>query len=421
MQKRLMILGTQFELCELVRMARSRGCYTVVCDGYEDGPARAYADKAYTVDVRQIDEVAAICKEERIDHIITSFSDIMFECMTLIADKAGIPCYMTASQLDAYRRKDETKALCRKLDLKVPAFRLLQRGFSDDDLKGLSFPLIVKPKDSYGSRGLRIVEDAAQLREAFDESADFSTTDEVLAEEISKGQELNCTGFVMDGRVHMLAVSDRMTMPFDASHIPVNYAQHYPSVHFQKAAPLVREALQRFVDATGQKEGPISTQCFFDGTQIEICEIAGRFFGFEHELVTMTTGLSIEKLLLDLVYEPDAVRAALKDHNAKGTRSAFGLYLTSVREGIIEDQSALRELQTAPYVTDSVLFYEEGEHCGMFGPKPYFARYYMTGAGRGQLLEAERDMLRRASALDSQGRELLFRPGEEPGIKFTKS
>ncbi len=409
-QKRLLILGSQFELTRLVRCARERGYYTVVCDGYADGPARAYADKAYTEDVRSIDRIAQICMDEQIDHIITSFSDIMFECMVRIADRAGLPCYIAPDMLDAYRRKDVTKAICRKIGIKVPRFVLLNQGFQDAQIEGFRFPAIIKPNDSYGSRGLTVVRDAEHLRRVFRQSAAFSSGDEALLEEISRGQELNCMAFVVDGTVKMISISDRMTAPYDPERIPINYGQHYPSDRFDAAAPLVEEALQKYIEVTGQKWGPISTQCFYDGENIEICEIAGRMFGFEHELVTYTTGLDVERLLLDLEYDQEQVKRTMAAHHPKGLRHACGIYLTSIKEGIVADQSGLREAAKLPFVREHVLFYADGEHCEAFGPKPYFARYYLVGDQRSEVREAEKQVLERVSAKDEAGEELLFIP-----------
>lgn len=72
-------------------MRQKRGIYTIVCDGYEDGPAKAHADKAYLEDVRHTDAIAEICKKEQADGIIASFSDLLAECMIDIADAAGLP------------------------------------------------------------------------------------------------------------------------------------------------------------------------------------------------------------------------------------------------------------------------------------------------------------------------------------------
>ena len=90
MKHKVLILGTLGEFTELVRKAKARGYETIVCDGYPDGIAREYADKDYTIPVTDIDAIAQMCREESVDGIITSFSDLLLECMTKIADKAGL-------------------------------------------------------------------------------------------------------------------------------------------------------------------------------------------------------------------------------------------------------------------------------------------------------------------------------------------
>lgn len=95
MNKRLLILGTLGEFEQLVQKARARGIYTIVCDGYPDGPARAFADESYVIPVTDTDRIAALCKEKQVDGILTSFSDLLLECMVKISAKAGLPCYLT--------------------------------------------------------------------------------------------------------------------------------------------------------------------------------------------------------------------------------------------------------------------------------------------------------------------------------------
>ena len=89
-QHRLVILGSMDEFVELVRRAQARGIYTIVCDGYENGPAKALADKSYLIDIRDVKAVAQMCADEKADGIVTSFSDIMFEYLVKIA-REGYP------------------------------------------------------------------------------------------------------------------------------------------------------------------------------------------------------------------------------------------------------------------------------------------------------------------------------------------
>ena len=99
MQHRLVVLGSLGEFVELVKMAKERGYYTIVCDGYDFGPAKKVADKAYTINIRDTDAVARMCIEEKADGIIGSFSDLLFEKITEIAAKANLRWYATPDML----------------------------------------------------------------------------------------------------------------------------------------------------------------------------------------------------------------------------------------------------------------------------------------------------------------------------------
>ena len=137
MKHKVLILGTLGEFTELVKKAKEKGYETVVCDGYADGIARTYADKAYTIPVTDVDAIALMCREEGVDGIITSFSDLLLECMVKIADKAGLPCYLKPEQLSWYRDKSACRDVLDKLGLPAPGFRkisveLLKQGSEEE-------------------------------------------------------------------------------------------------------------------------------------------------------------------------------------------------------------------------------------------------------------------------------------------------
>ena len=72
MKHRLLILGTLGEFVQLVQKSREKGYYTIVCDGYPDGPARKFADEAYQIPVTDTERIAELCREKEIDGIITA-------------------------------------------------------------------------------------------------------------------------------------------------------------------------------------------------------------------------------------------------------------------------------------------------------------------------------------------------------------
>ena len=465
---RLLILGSHWELAGLVRKAKKRGLYVCVCDGYPDGLARKYADKAFTEDVRNIEAVAAICREEKIDHIITSFSDLMFECMVRIADLAGLPCYADPAMLPAYRNKEIQKEICRRQGIHVPAFLRLRKDFRDSVIReaGISFPALLKPVDSYGSRGIRLVRSAQEIREFFDDSSRYSGDASALLEEWSEGQEINVHGFIAGGELTVLTAADRKTLPWRADTIPLLHTITYPAWEADTIRMHAQDLLARFIRETGQKWGPIAMQCFWNGEYLQVCEIAGRMLAFEHELIDMTTGLDTEELLLDLQYDRAACAEKLRefrDESASGERCACmpdqsaedaagccmhgaenagrgntggrigeetirtcaclgrepaqgwqqspyseGFYLQHIRGGKIRDMSNVETISGLKGVAECTLFYHTGETVGVLGPGQYFARVYTQAGGRRELEEIEREVLARCHARNERGEEMLL-------------
>lgn len=386
-QHRLVVLGSLGEFVSLVEHAKDRGIYTIVCDGYADGPAKKVADKAYNIDVRNPEAIAQMCREEGVDGIIGSFSDLLFEQITKVADLAGLRWYAKPDKLDFYREKDKAKALMTKLGIRVPKNTQIGSDFADSELDGFSFPLVVKPVNGYGSKGIYVVHSISEIRERFEMVSGRSSgqREMIQVEEYSQGREYNMMTWVVDGKVCPISIADREKNPQVGSALPTLNRLVYPA----KAAVQIREeataVLQKFADAVGQKEGALSMQFFYNEHGVEVCEIAGRLFGYEHELVTHCCGLDIEKLLLDYVYDPDAVRETMLNHSIAFEKCCAGLYFVGIQDKVIADQTSARELAQDSHVIESVLFYNEGETIDNYGPKPYLARYYLTAESQEEI------------------------------------
>lgn len=317
MKHKVLILGTLGEFTELVKKAKEKGYETVVCDGYADGIARTYADKAYTIPVTDVDAIALMCREEGVDGIITSFSDLLLECMVKIADKAGLPCYLKPEQLSWYRDKSACRDVLDKLGLPAPGFRkisveLLKQGSEEEiqqSIANLQYPLISKPLDKYGSRGIFIIHHSDEVRKKALQTAEYTDCQEILVEEYNDGYEFNMMTWVMDGKVNVISIADREKTEMEEGMLPLSTRNVYPSRFLAEVEKSATDILQNYIRYTGQMEGALSMQFFWKpGRGIQVCEIAGRFFGYEHELTDMVYGFQTEELLLDYLYEKDRIK-----------------------------------------------------------------------------------------------------------------
>lgn len=408
-EHRLVILGSMDEFVDLVERARARGIYTIVCDGYENGPAKAHADKAYLADIRDTAAIADICRTEGADGIIASFSDLLAECMIDIADAAGLAAYLKPEQERYLREKPLMKEMFAKLGIPTPRSKVIRLDSLEDDFADLAFPCVVKPLNGYGSHGVFVAASLDEVRERFADAAAQSTFDALIAEEYNDGREFNAMTWIVDGQAHVLSIADREKAPFRSGDVPQVVRIAYPSTLTEAIAEDVQDIATKIAGYVGLENGPLCIQLFRtrDG-KLAVCEAAGRIFGYEHELLELAGGLAVEDLLLDLTYRPEACKERVRAHSPYLAGHAAGLYFHG-REGQVADSSAMDVLAQLDGVTEYLPYYGEGDVISHGrGAKPYAARYYIIGDSRAAIDALSDEIFDRASLVDAGGNELLF-------------
>ena len=417
MKHRLLILGTLGEFVQLVKKSKERGYYTIVCDGYPDGPARQYADASYVIPVTDIDAVAELCQKEKVDGIITSFSDLLMECMVKIAEKAGLPCYLKPEQLSWYRDKSACRDVLDKLGLPAPGFRkisveLLKQGSEEEiqqSIANLQYPLISKPLDKYGSRGIFIIHHSDEVRKKALQTAEYTDCQEILVEEYNDGYEFNMMTWVMDGKVNVISIADREKTEMEEGMLPLSTRNVYPSRFLAEVEKSATDILQNYIRYTGQTEGALSMQFFWKaGEGIQVCEIAARFFGYEHELTDMVYCFNMEELLLNYVYDNEYVTKMLEAQDIRKPLMHGAVLYFHGRLKQIQEQQAAYELAEDKAVVKPWIFYEAGEEVVAYGPNPYLALYYIEAGSREELDEISRDFFEKMSMTDPDGEEIVF-------------
>lgn len=410
---RLVILGSMDEFIDLVELARKRGIYTIVCDGYENGPAKAHADKSYLEDVRHTDAIAGICRAEGADGIIASFSDLLAECMINIADAAGLPAYLKPEGEQYLREKPLMKQMFAELGVPSPRYRKIHLNTLEDDFADMAFPCVIKPVNGYGSHGVFVANSLDEVKRRFSAAAAQSTFDYLMAEEYNDGREFNIMTWIVDGQAHIISIADREKIPFEEGEIPQVVRCAYPSPLTEKLQGEAAGIATKIANFVGLENGPLCIQAFYrDGEGLAVCEAAGRIFGYEHELVTLGSGLSVEELLLDLVYDPEAAKEKVRAHSPLFPTHAAGLYFHG-HDGEVADTSAVDALGELPQVVEYLPFYRPGDAISHErGAKPYVVRYYVTGSTREEVDAVTDRIFADASVLDPDGRELLLKAEE---------
>ena len=183
----------------------------------------------------------------------------------------------------------------------------------------------------------------------------------------------------------------------------------YPS---RFAADVIDEAsryAQGIADYLGLLNSPLCIQFFWSpGEGVRVCEVAGRIFGYEHELLEYASGLAVEDLLLDLALGDD-VASRLSAHDPLAFSSCCcGVYFHT-RGGEPVDLGTAHEVFEAVGAREWLVYYGEGEVMTEGrGGKPYVARAYLQASSREQLDEATRTVFASFSVKDAEGRQLVL-------------
>ena len=409
MVHKLMILGSTSEFTPLVRRAQERGIVAVCCDGYADGPAKAVADESYNIDIRDHEAIASLARRIGVDGIISAFSDNLPEQCAAIAPKAGLEFYLSSDRLAILRDKSRMKAMFDELDIPYPKTAVVCKEDLEKDIEDLSFPVVTKPLDGWGSHGVYVLDSAEQVAERFDEVVSYSSGEAILVEEFNDGHELNTMTWVVDGEPVVLEVADREKTAGEAHAIPHVSRICYPSVLTDVVIDQVRDIVGKVARYVGHVNGPLCMQFFWSPERgVQVCECAGRVFGTEHEMLEYTTNgrLTIEDLLIDTVYEPERLKERLAGHDPHLDRVACGLFWHG-KEGQIAKMGGFPQVGVDECAVDTLEYYRVGDDIRK-GAQPYVVRSYIVADDRSELDRRTDAFFESACVNNVSGESLLY-------------
>ena len=279
MTKKAIVLGGTSPHIALIKNLKERGFYVILIDYSDNPPAKFYADKYIqesTLDIEKILEVAKKIKPKLV--ISTSIDQAnLTACYVSEKLKLGKPySYSTAIQVT-------DKSLMKKkfFENRIPSARYQSvENFSDINLSRLKFPLIVKPVDSNGSKGVRKVRLKNELEEYFEIAKVISRNNKVIVEEFKKGKEYSADFFIKDGNAELLLIREKFTFSSDEKAIVMQSPGSFsPAVLSNKIVDEIKTIGQRITQAFELENTSLLVQVLIDESEINVIEFAPRIGG----------------------------------------------------------------------------------------------------------------------------------------------
>lgn len=364
-RKKLLILGGNALSCDIVTTARQMGLYTIVTDWYSEdkSPAKKIADEAWDVSIEDYEELAKRIKEQRIDGVFTNYTDSYLIPYVKLCNKVGLPCLATEDQINTITNKDQSKKLCETYGIAVSkAYDV--NGVEDlEKLVDVKYPVILKPVDQSGQRGIIVCNDLEELKQHYLESLKFSASGKVLVEEYLTGDYVVMFYTVQNGIVSLASMADKPVAPIlDSNQVRLPMAYILPSKYVELCRNTVLPKVQDFVTGIELKNGVIGIEGIVKDNVISVFEMQFRLGGMRHhEFVLQENGMNLMEMLIRF-----AIKGEFSGWNAQKTdnadfKSTYLLLNILIGTGKIVKISEVDKLSEYPYVTKVTQMAHEGD------------------------------------------------------------
>lgn len=390
-----------------VKRAGELGLDVLVSDFDQNAPAFQFCRFRSTASTFDSEAVGADALKFGSSFLMTTGTDQPVLTAATVSEKLGLPYFLSVPQARMVTNKKVMKEAFLRNAIPTARFAVLGEDFSDADLKGLSFPLVIKPLDSQGQRGVMKVESVTEIRANFQKLLCFSREKEILAEEFYPSDELTVNGWAVKGKPLVLMITDRVTID-NGPHIGVCLSHRYPSLYHHREAEL-RELAGRITTMIGLYEGPLYFQILAGGEGFKVNEIACRLGGaYEDEFIPPMTGFPLLDNMIELTGGGVRILPGQGEVDKKLKGQFLSLQMFFASPGILAVMEGMDEVRSLPGVLNGRFLLPAGTEIADRENSTQRAGYFIV---TGLSAESLNRTIGKAYSLlrmeDSEGRNML--------------
>ena len=292
-----MLLGGSNCQLSAARAVKAMGHRLVLADYLPCPPAQSLCDTHVQVSTFDAQGCIQAAKAQHVDGVFTVGTDQPVYTAALVAEALGLPSPITADTALRATNKHAMKECFDRWHVPNLPYTYLAQGQSASTLRTLTPPLVIKPLDSQGQRGVFRVQTAQQAVDRLSETLSFSRESTALVERFYPSDEVTLSCYVHAGHVYPLTLTDRQHVR-DSIHIGICAAHRYPSVHASRTTE-INAIAQQVAFALGVTEGCLYIQLLIGDQGIFVNEAACRIGGaFEDAFIPWLTGFPIMQAVI---------------------------------------------------------------------------------------------------------------------------
>lgn len=294
-KKSVLVFGVGELQLSIINRANRKGLFTVGIDPCEDAYAKDACQAFEVVGGQDFEATLSVAKKYDVSAVVTAATDKTLVMMARVAKELNLPFYSVETaqwSTDKYQMKQ------RFIEGGVPCAqgRLIHNAA---EVKDLFFPVICKPRDNSGSRGVKLCRDVNELQECIDEALDNSKLDTVLVEEFIEGREFSIESLHYEGKSDVIQFTEKRTTEFPYN---VELGHKQPANLTDDERQQIRDIISKIAVCMNFENCPSHTELKVNERGVFVIETSPRLGGdyITSMLTPLSTGINLEDQLLHI-------------------------------------------------------------------------------------------------------------------------
>jgi biotin carboxylase len=294
--KKLMLLGGSRYLIPVIEAAHKLGLYVITCDYLPDNIAHKHSDEYRNISIIEKDAVLAAAQEMKIDGIMSFACDPGVVTAAYVAEKMGLPFQCSYESASILQDKGRFRQFLTHNGFNCPHAKRYEN--ADDpfhDIDFFTWPVIVKPTDSAGSKGVTRVDKPEDLKAAIEVALNGAHNSAFIIEDFLtfEGYHSSADPFTVDGTLEFVTYSDQL-FDQDAENPYTPAYIIWPSSMKQEHQETLSKETQRLMDLLGMQTGIYNIETCVAGGKPYLMEVSPRGGGCKiAELQRMAFGVDL--------------------------------------------------------------------------------------------------------------------------------
>lgn len=410
--KKLLVIGSDSSNIAVVKTAQELGIYVIVVDSILDRvktPSKNIADEAWDLDYSNTSEIVKKAMENNINGVFAGYSEYRVLAALKIANAMKLPFYATEEQINLTRNKRFFKNECIKYGIKTPKDYCYSYPISDEELKTIKYPVIVKPADYAGRKGITICHNEKKIHDAISFAVSYSKSKMIIIEEFLEGVEFAAIYTLVEGNITLSCVNEKYISNDQERQSGLCEFVISPASFIKKFEIEVSKHIINFLKGINAKNGVAFFQGMSTSKGLYIFEMGYRVNGNnDFYVIEKNNGISFLKMLLNY-----SLTGSMGEGQEKDNPYFNRFYATmplNVHAGIIEhiNYDKLLEISAFDDIQCLICKGQEIVEDGSTQQKAMSIR--ITANNIEELTEYIETVNSNVKILDKDGKNLLFKP-----------